>query len=681
MIKRLIIAGFIFGSTVYMYGQTPAKKISVGNITDSELTVPEDMERNFEQLLADWKKDFVPSHACPYNGSPEVYFHDSVYINRLYSLPTQMELAYNPVVRSYIDMYTGRRKTSVEYFLGKSNYYFPIFEQALDKAGLPLELKYLPIIESALNPTIVSRAGATGLWQFMIGTGKMYDLEINSLVDERRDPLKSTDAAVRYLKDLHGIYGDWNLVIAAYNCGPGNVNKAIKRSGGKTDYWEIYPFLPRETRGYVPAFIAATYVMNYHNEHNICPSEYAYNHSVDTITVDQYVHLQQIADVLNVPVEEVRGLNPQFKQDIVPGQFKAYTVALPSVQATDFEVLKDSVYSYRPEEFLVHRKVVEPNGGSAITKKIRHKVRKGETLASIASKHGVTSKQIRRWNRLRSNKLRTGQLLVVNTKVLKPKSTESNDTQQYYANNQSSQQNIMASSVTTSSTETDNTALLESDSQTPSLLAEYFSRFAPSQKSKETGPSQDAAEDPGSDNQEAVDLTRSSESSSYTIYHKVRIGETISQIASKYKVNKEDISTWNKLKSSIPKIGQRLVIHLPEQPQKEEADDSTEANPGEVLLAENNQSQENESGYIDESASVLLASAVTVPEKSTKKKTIKESAKKKAAKKSVYTVRRGDTLSQIASKFGGRLTARDIMKVNKLRSDKLKVGQKLTIPR
>lgn len=684
MVKRLIIAGFIFGSTFYVFGQVPATGNSIREtITDSELTVPEDMERNFDQLLSDWKKDYAPSHSCPYDGSAEKSFQDSDYINKLYSLPTQMELVYNPIVRSYIDMYTGRRRSSVEYFLGKSHYYFPIFEQALDKEGLPLELKYLPIIESALNPTIVSRAGATGLWQFMIGTGKMYDLEINSLVDERRDPLKSTTAAVRYLKDLHNIYGDWNLVIAAYNCGPGNVNKAIKKSGGKTDYWEIYPYLPRETRGYVPAFIAATYVMNYHSDHNICPFEYNYTHSIDTIFVDRYLHLQQLADVLNLPVDEIRSLNPQFKQDIVPGQFKTYTVTLPSTQATDFEVLKESVYSYKPEEFLVHRKVVEPSGSNSSVTKVRHKVRRGETLASIASRHGVTTKQLRGWNRLKSNKLRTGQLLVVNKTVIKPKSTESTEAPQYYSENQPT---VMAASVSTSAA--DNTALLDGNSQTPSMLAEYFSKFAPSSRSVQADPAQSATEDPGYDNHEAVDLERATGSTSSTIYHKVRIGETISQIAAKYNVEKDDVSTWNKLKSSIPKIGQRLVIHLPAQTRVEttvsESSDFDISNNGGILMAENviygGPDVVNVHRSEPVSTDVALSAIEPEPQKKVKKKEPAKNVKNKK-KQSVYTVRRGDTLSQIAGKFGGSVTAGGIMKENKLRSDKLKIGQKLKIPR
>ena len=254
MLKKLIITGFCFSCTLFISGQSTHKGMLTQNtMTDKSIVYPIDMEHNYDELLSKWSKNVKFADNCRSNDDGAVTFQDDVYIQRLYSLPTQMELVFNPVVRDYIEMYAGRRRNQVSYMLGQGKYYFPLFEEALDKEGVPLELKYLPVIESALNPIARSRAGATGLWQFMAGTGKMYDLEINSLVDERRDPLKSTSAAAKYLKDLYNIYGDWNLVIAAYNCGPGNVNKAIRRSGGQTDYWAIYPYLPRETRGYVPA--------------------------------------------------------------------------------------------------------------------------------------------------------------------------------------------------------------------------------------------------------------------------------------------------------------------------------------------------------------------------------------------------------------------------------------------
>jgi membrane-bound lytic murein transglycosylase D len=224
-------------------------------------------------------------------------------MERLKRLPTIMEMPYNEVVHKFIDRYAGRLRHSVGYMLGACNFYIPIFEEALEAYGLPLELKYLPIIESALNPNAVSRVGATGLWQFMLATGKQYGLEVNTLVDERRDPIKASYAAAHCLSDLYKIFGDWSLVIASYNCGPGNINKAIHRAGGKRDYWEIYPYLPRETRGYVPAFIAANYIMTYYSDHNICQMQTRLPGKTDTVVVNRNVHLSQIAAVLDLDLD------------------------------------------------------------------------------------------------------------------------------------------------------------------------------------------------------------------------------------------------------------------------------------------------------------------------------------------------------------------------------------------
>ena len=300
-------------------------------VSDSTEVYPESMEADLNTLLTNWyiQQYAVVDNSCLEN-SVNVDYPDSVYIRKLSQLPTVIEMPYNSVVRRYIDMYVQRRRALVENLLGLSTYYMPIFEEALEREGLPLELKYLPIIESALRPDATSRAGAAGLWQFMVKTGKSMGLEVNSLVDERRDPIKSSAMAARYLKDLYGIYHDWALAIASYNCGPGNVSKAIRRSGGKTDYWEIYPYLPRETRGYVPAFIAVNYVMNYYNDHNICPVLTRRPLLTDTVQVTRRVHLKQISDVLQIPIEEIRSLNPQYRRDIIPGNIRPYASCLRS---------------------------------------------------------------------------------------------------------------------------------------------------------------------------------------------------------------------------------------------------------------------------------------------------------------------------------------------------------------
>ena len=266
-----------------------------GTERKESIDLPKSMTYPLDSLLNDWKaKNYIDLGKDCSTAEVNPLFSDSVYIDRLSRIPAVMEMPYNDIVRKFIDMYAGRLRNQVSFMLSACNFYMPIFEEALDAYGLPLELKYLPIIESALNPSAVSRAGASGLWQFMIGTGKIYGLESNSLIDERRDPIKATWAAARYLKEMYDIYGDWNLVIAAYNCGPGTINKAIRRAGGETDYWKIYNLLPKETRGYVPAFIAANYVMTYYCDHNICPMETNIPASTDTVQVTKNLHFEQL---------------------------------------------------------------------------------------------------------------------------------------------------------------------------------------------------------------------------------------------------------------------------------------------------------------------------------------------------------------------------------------------------
>lgn len=283
------------------------------------------------------------------------------YVERLSRIPSIMEMAYNDVVQKFIDRYSGRLRHSVSYMLGASNFYMPIFEEALEMYQLPLELRYLPVIESALNPKAVSRVGATGLWQFMLATGRQYGLQVNSLVDERRDPIKSSYAAAQYLRDLYKIFGDWNLVIAAYNCGPGNINKAIHRAGGEKDYWRIYPYLPKETRGYVPAFIAANYIMTYYSQHNICPMTTRLPAQTDTVMVSKAVHLEQIAAVVGVDIDQLRALNPMYRHDVIPGNTALMPLRLPLTELNKFIDMADSVYNYKAGELLTKRLEVEVN--------------------------------------------------------------------------------------------------------------------------------------------------------------------------------------------------------------------------------------------------------------------------------------------------------------------------------
>jgi membrane-bound lytic murein transglycosylase D len=352
---------------------------------------------------------------------------DSVIAKRLQSLHTVIPMTYNSEVRSYIRMYLNRMKTRLDVMLSLSEFYFPIFEQSLAKYNVPEELKYLTIVESAMNPQATSRVGAAGLWQFMYTTGKNYGLEVNSIIDERRDTYKSSDAAAHYIHDLHRIFGDWQLAIAAYNCGPGNINKAIARSGGKHDFWQIYSFLPRETRGYIPAFIAATYIMNFYPEHGLHPKRFSLPMHTDTIMVERNMMFHYVTKYTGVPVEELRNLNPQYRADYIPGEGGSYPLCFPTDKMNDLITWADSIFT--ASEDSVSRRVVTPstvsestsaNTRSTVSSSRKaakpasyHKVRRGETLTSIAAKHGTTVKKLKKLNGLKSDKIRYGQRIKV----------------------------------------------------------------------------------------------------------------------------------------------------------------------------------------------------------------------------------------------------------------------------
>lgn len=424
-----------------MQAQNEKDEIIVTDNDGKEETIdlPEAMNYEVDSLLnLYYSKTYLQQDEdCNYRDENRDYPKE-VYIERLSRLPNVMEMPYNEIVQKFIDRYTGRLRHSVSYMLGASNFYIPIFEEALEAYGLPLELKYLPVIESALNPKATSHAGAAGLWQFMVATGKQYGLEINSLIDERRDPIKSSYAAAHYLKDLYNIFGDWSLVIAAYNCGPENINKAIHRADGQADYWKIYPYLPRETRGYVPAFIAANYVMNYYCEHNICPMRTILPAKTDTVVVSKDVHLKQIADVCGIDIEELRTLNPQYRRDIVNGNNKPSVIRLPANATNTFIANEDSIYRYETDALLTRRSLVEVESSKyttstsstrksyskskskkrkssrrSRTRKKSVTVRSGDTLSEIAERHHTTVKKLRQLNGIKGNNIRAGKKIRV----------------------------------------------------------------------------------------------------------------------------------------------------------------------------------------------------------------------------------------------------------------------------
>lgn len=344
---------------------------------------------------------------------------DSLYKQRLQALPLIIEVPYNEVVRNYILRYIKHSPRQLASLQRKAEYYFPIFEDIIARHELPYELCYLSIVESALNPQARSHMGASGLWQFMPATGKRYHLEINSLVDERMDPIRSTEAACEYLSTLYNIFGDWNLAIASYNCGPGNVNKAIHRAGGKRDFWSIYPFLPRETRGYLPIFIAVVYAMNYAQLHGICPSDPLMTMATDTIITNQRQHLKQIAENLHIPLSELRRLNPQYPRDIIPGG-KDYAICLPIEKTGAYIDNEQNILAYQADELINNRRAeiellqrTSVNGGYSINGVTYYKIREGDNLGSIAKKFHVSVKQLKAWNGLKSDVIRAGKTLKI----------------------------------------------------------------------------------------------------------------------------------------------------------------------------------------------------------------------------------------------------------------------------
>ncbi len=531
--KRYFLVALLAAASLTGFAKTD-KNSNVLNlkssITDSAIVYPESFEADTQKLLEGW---FIKNYTATdnrYATEPDAEVSDEEMIKRLSALPTVIEMPYNQIVRSYIDRYTKRGRAQIAAILGLSLYYMPIFEQALEEQGLPLELKYLPVIESGLDPNAVSKHGATGLWQMMLGTAKGLGLEVNSLVDERRDPYVASERAASYLKDLYSAYGDWSLAIAAYNCGPGNVNKAIRRAGGDAkdhDFWSIYNYLSPETRGYVPMFIAANYVMKYYPDHNISPVLPVKPLVMDTIQIAERVHFNQISKVLDIPVEELRILNPQFRADVIPGSVESpYTLILPSQQIHAYLMSEDEIRNFEPDKY-GKRETVDPGevpadamlavedtsiwpedqGESDVALAtsqgkpsiIVHKVTAGESLASIAEKYNVTPEEIKRSNNLRRNAVRVGQQLRIST---------------------TTPQEVMESTVAV---------------VTGKPAANKSTSKASSKKEKQ-------------------------KKSAAPITHKIRKGESLSTISKKYGVSIAAIKQANGMKSDALRAGKTLKI-------------------------------------------------------------------------------------------------------------------------
>ena len=505
-------------------------------LVDTTSVAPNSFDTDTEALLQNWylQNYAILDEDVENKSAGEV--SDEMYIERLSKIPSTIEMPYNSEVRRFIDMYIVKKRSLVEAMLGMSLYYMPIFEQALEQEGLPLELKYLPVVESALDPTAKSPVGAAGLWQFMLRTGKGLGLEVNSLVDERLDPYKSSEKAAKYLKELYNIYGDWSLAIAAYNCGPGKVNNAIKNAGGTgKDFWQIYAFLPRETRGYVPAFIAANYVMTYFKYHNISPALAKKPILVDTVQVNRRVHFKQIASVLNLPIEALRVLNPQYRKDVIPGNSRSYTLALPSQQIYCYLLSEDSITGFDTKKYQP-RKVVEPkmeqvasdeNGEYVYEKRTvtkTHRVRSGKSLVKIAKKYGTTVAAIKRTNGLKSDALKVGQRLKIkvteNVKVYRKVEVDSAEITQ-------TEDAIIKAAIT------------PDDKQNKE-------KKVPEKKVKKEEPKREREQRGRYDN--------------YTATHKVQSGQNLSIIAKRYGITVTDLKAANGLRSNSLKVGQRLKV-------------------------------------------------------------------------------------------------------------------------
>ncbi len=550
---------------------------SVLSVSDDSMTptiiMPESFETDTKAMSENWYlKNYTVLDYKP-DGRSEGDFSDETLLERLAALPTEIEMPLNSVVKNTIQFYA-RRKQLVENMLGLSLFYMPIFEEALERNGMPLELRYLPVIESALVPNAVSRAGAAGLWQFMPGTGKDLGLEVNSLVDQRRDPYLASEAAAKYLKQLYNTYGDWSLAIAAYNCGPGNVNKALRRAGGgKRDFWEIYPFLPRETRGYVPAFIAANYIMTYHKDHDISPVLAKRPIVVDTVHVTRRVHFDQISQVMDIPVDELRALNPQFRKDVIPGDIRPYSLVLPSLQAYAYIVNEDSIVNHNAAKY-ARRGIVEPASGAVTGKDSRgeyydeevilyHKVKKGETLTKIARKYGVTVSSIRKLNKV-GKSVKRGKTLKIKTvqRRYKPVAAPVEEPQ-----TPDSKSPLPDSTKTTPEAPVDTTAM-PGGTMPASEAADTIATGAGEVAAAFSAPVQEKTEpekvaEPQKKVTPAKQTTTKKTAAKTTpkaTTHTVKRGENLSKIAKRYGVTVQAIKKANNLKNDNINAGQKIKI-------------------------------------------------------------------------------------------------------------------------
>ncbi len=499
-------------------------------------------------------------------------YPDSVYRARIARLDqeTPIELTYNESVRSFIELYAVRKRQLTSKILGLKEIYFPLFEEHLDKHDIPLEMKYLAVVESALNPVAGSRAGAKGLWQFMYYTGKLYGLKVTSMVDERFDPYLATDAACRHMKDLYNMFGDWNLVMAAYNSGAGNVTKAIRRAGGVKDYWAIWPFLPRETRGYVPAFIAVVYVMNYASEHNLYPLHPGILYDgIDTVMVSQPLAFDQISEYMNIPREQVEFLNPMFKTGIIPAyNGKTYSLRLPKEYILTFIENQQAIYNFKSKSGLAKDQLVAEIKKS--TDRQYHTVRSGENLGLIARKYNVSVKQIQQWNNMRSTTIHPGQKLIVFPPSQVASAPAKSNTSPAPAETAATPKETAQETQQPQEQTTPQYHYVKSGENLAMIAKKYGctveevrkwnnlknNTIYPKQKLRVGDAPAVAA------TAQASNTVTSVTSPDKVVYYTVKKGDTLWDIAQQYRgVSVDDIKKWNNLGTSKLYIGQKLKIH------------------------------------------------------------------------------------------------------------------------
>ena len=571
MRKTIFLTLALLSSTVATAFAANPNVLNIKNsITDDAIVFPETFEQDTQKLLEGWYMRNYTATDDSYATKKDVDTSDETIKKRLSSMPTVIEMPFNSIVRQYIDRYTKNGRPQVAAILGLSFYYMPIFEQALEEKGLPQELKYLPVIESALDPNAVSKHGATGLWQLMLATGKGLGLECNSLIDERRDPYASSKAAAELLRQLYDTYGDWSLAIAAYNSGPSAVNKAIRRAGGdtsKADFWSVYPYLPEETRGYVPMFIAANYVMTYYPKHNINPVLPTKPLVTDTVGVTERMHLDQIAAVLGLPKDEIKILNPQYREDVIPGTPEhPYMLTLPSKQIHAYIMSHDQILAYQADKYR-RRTTVQPGkavdavpvsadaasldaslaemaaapAGDPTT--VSHKVVSGETLTSIAAKYGVQPADIRSANNLRRNAVRVGQVLTINN-VAPDKAAVAQ--REATANMMAAADNIQKK------TAEENRPQAQTQAQ---QKKEAAAAPAKTSSKKET-----AASSKSTAKKETAKSSQKKSSSKKQTVHTIKSGENLGRIAKKYGVTVDEIKKANGMKSDAIRAGKELKI-------------------------------------------------------------------------------------------------------------------------